>query len=209
MTTSDDTTNLLNVSIIGDGAVGKTSLVTTFLHGEFFTDYDPTIDETYDKTQHIKEIGKDITFRLYDMGGCWHISPTQWDELYRDQRDIIFILFSVDCILSYQNVFKYWLPNIQNALANDENNNRPFVKDTVLYIVSNKMDLPEKDHKVNVSDAAYKARENDAYFMETSCKTGQNIDRLFTQAGTIFWQRNRKKSRTGVPDNKKKNCCIL
>jgi small GTP-binding protein len=46
------------ISIVGDGGVGKSALVLSYIHGQFYEDYDPTIEDFYHKQFSIDgEIG--------------------------------------------------------------------------------------------------------------------------------------------------------
>lgn len=53
-------------------------------------------------------------------------------------------------------------------------------KDTILALVGNKIDLDDK-RQVSVSEAKEYAAENNMIFLETSAKSGKNIDELFNQ----------------------------
>ena len=55
------------IVIVGEGAVGKSSLCLQFVRGIFSDDYNPTIEDTYNKT--IKVDSHTITFNLVDTAG--------------------------------------------------------------------------------------------------------------------------------------------
>ena len=55
-------------------------------------------------------------------------------------------------------------------------------EDVLLVIVGNKTDLNET-RKVTRSDGKAKAREHDSLWLETSAKTGENIDEMFDLIG--------------------------
>ena len=90
--------NRYKLVIVGDGACGKTSLLTVFKTGEFPTDYIPTIFET--DVAHLKVDGP-------DLGDVGEIELTLWDtagqESYDKLRplsypcsDVVLITFSID-----------------------------------------------------------------------------------------------------------------
>ena len=60
-------TSALKLVVVGDGAVGKTSLLFVYHKGEFPEEYVPTVFENVAKDVTYK--GKPVTLRLYDTAG--------------------------------------------------------------------------------------------------------------------------------------------
>ncbi|GBG28802.1 Ras-related protein Rac1 [Hondaea fermentalgiana] len=65
--TIDDAMNTLKVVIVGDGAVGKTSLLISYSQGKFPTEYVPTVFDNFEKV--IRADNKDFLMQLWDTAG--------------------------------------------------------------------------------------------------------------------------------------------
>ena len=79
--------------IVGDGACGKTSLLTVYKTGEFPTDYVPTVFETDVMRTNVEGEGE-IELTLWDTAG-----QEQYDKLRTlsyPGSDVILICFSID-----------------------------------------------------------------------------------------------------------------
>lgn len=57
----------IKIIVIGDGAVGKTSLLVTYREGVFPTKYEPTVFENY--VQKITLDNIEYTMKLWDTAG--------------------------------------------------------------------------------------------------------------------------------------------
>merc|ERR1719401_2008332 len=60
----------LKVIVVGNGQVGKTSMITRFAKGIFTNEYKKTIGVDFlEKRMHLQSIGEEITFLLWDTAG--------------------------------------------------------------------------------------------------------------------------------------------
>jgi|EP01047_Picozoa_sp_COSAG01_P018851 Rho family protein len=115
-------THKIKVCAIGDGAVGKTSLLVTFSSGQFPAEYEPTVFESYSSRNVYKVEGQKmyVDFQLWDTAG---------QEGYDDMRklsyldtDVFLIVFDVSRRTSFENVRSKWV----NELRCPEANNCPY-----------------------------------------------------------------------------------
>lgn len=86
------TSNRYKLVIVGDGACGKTSLLTVFKKGEFPTEHIPTVFETDVATLMVDE--EEIELTLWDTAG-----QEEYDKLRPlsyPSSDVVLICFSVD-----------------------------------------------------------------------------------------------------------------
>ncbi|KAL7419091.1 Rho GTPase [Cryptotrichosporon argae] len=94
--------------VVGDGACGKTSLLTVFLKGYFPTGYEPTVFENYVETLQVDEQVVDLS--LWDTAG-----QEDFDRLrslsYADTH-VVMICFSVDSPTSLENVEYKWVEEV-------------------------------------------------------------------------------------------------
>jgi Ras-related C3 botulinum toxin substrate 1 len=112
--------------IVGDGAVGKTSMLVSYTTGEFPVDYVPTVFDNY--SAEIDVNGKPYSLGLWDTAG-----QEDFDRLrplsYPD-TNVFLICYSVISRISYQNIATKWHPELQQHS-----------KDTPCILVGTKIDL--------------------------------------------------------------------
>lgn len=85
--------NRYKLVIVGDGACGKTSLLTVFKTGIFPTDYIPTIFET-DVAYLTSDEGETIELTLWDTAG--QETYDRLRPLSYPCSDVVLITFSID-----------------------------------------------------------------------------------------------------------------
>ncbi|KAG9541852.1 hypothetical protein KCU97_g20190, partial [Aureobasidium melanogenum] len=90
--------------IIGDGACGKTSLLSVFTLGYFPTRYVPTVFENY--VTDCRVDGKSVQLALWDTAGQEDYERLR--PLAYSQAHVILIGFSVDTPDSLENVKHKW-----------------------------------------------------------------------------------------------------
>ncbi|KAI9502097.1 hypothetical protein GGI25_003599 [Coemansia spiralis] len=99
----------LKIVVVGDGACGKTCLLTTFNTGRFpHNTYIPTVFDLCIKD--VDHQGRTVELSLWDTAG-----QEDYDRLrtmaYPD-TDVVLVCFSVDLIDSLENTFEKWLPEV-------------------------------------------------------------------------------------------------
>jgi small GTP-binding protein len=105
--------NETNIKIvcIGDGAVGKTSMLLAYTANEFTEDYEPTIFENYSTNVVYKD--RLLQLNLWDTSG-----QEDYDKLrplsYPD-TDVFMICYSTVCHESLINVKNKWIPELKNT----------------------------------------------------------------------------------------------
>ena len=113
---------------IGDGAVGKTSLLISFSSNSFPEDYVPTVFDNYNANVMWKQ--KTISMGLWDTAG-----QEDYDRLrplsYPD-TDIFIVCYSIVNPSSYTNVKSKWIPEIRHHCP-----------ETPVVLIGTKLDLRE------------------------------------------------------------------
>jgi small GTP-binding protein len=159
----------LKVIIIGPSAVGKTSLLNRFVHNQFALKYKLTIGVDFlTKTveYHPSEFAK---LHIWDIGG-----QERFKFLHRSfYEGASGALLAFD--LSRQNTFssmKTWLSEMRSIMKNEI----PKV------IIGNKSDLiPEIGQIIDRSMVEEYAKKEDCLYIETSAKTGDNVEKAFLE----------------------------
>eukprot|EP01088_Endostelium_zonatum_P003041 TRINITY_DN13_c0_g1_i1.p1 TRINITY_DN13_c0_g1~~TRINITY_DN13_c0_g1_i1.p1 ORF type:complete len:206 (+),score=42.44 TRINITY_DN13_c0_g1_i1:125-742(+) len=114
--------------VVGDGAVGKTSLLISYTENRFPVDYVPTVFDNF--TTGVEVDGKLINFALWDTAGQEEYSRLR--ALSYPETDVFLLCFSVVSPPSFDNIKTKWYPEI--------NHNCPSAK---CILVGTKIDLRE------------------------------------------------------------------
>ncbi len=160
-----DKENIIKIIVVGDGNVGKTSLINQYLYKEFKENYPSTV--AGDKSFHkLKIDDEEYTIQLWDTAG---------QEIYRNvnklffkNSNIVIFVYDITSKSSYENILKYWYDEIMSILKKE---------DIVCGIAGNKVDLYEKE-KVNFEEVKKYAKSIGAYAKETSAKNYESINHL-------------------------------
>lgn len=155
------------IVILGDAAVGKTSLINQFVEGSFQEDYKPTLganivrkDVNLDKTR--------VRLIMWDLAG---------QEKYRVVRSMYFqgcegalLVYDVTRYNTLDSVNTKWLRDFKK-----------YVKKKGVYIlIGNKIDL-KKQRVIPTERGKELAKKIKAsHFIETSAKLGENIEEAFS-----------------------------
>lgn len=153
------------IVILGDGGVGKSNIIIKFLNNRFISYYDMTIEDRYKKILMLDD-------EIYNLD----IIDTAGQEEYTSMRyqyitygNYFVLVYSVDSNRTFENIDTY----IQQILEVKDGK-----KDTSIILVGNKIDLNER-REVSTEDGQLKAEKYNIPFIESSAKTGENIDNIF------------------------------
>jgi len=156
------------ICIIGDGGVGKTSLIKKFTKGTFEKDYIKTIGAQF--SRYDKEIKGDL------------INLNFWDIAGQDDFNFLHPLFyreSKGCIIVYSlednDLGKESFEHIDNWY----NKLKKYCSDIPIVVFANKVDLIKEDSfdKTKIEELV-KKRDFLGYYL-TSAKTGQGVLEAF------------------------------
>jgi small GTP-binding protein len=168
--------------MLGDPSVGKTSLIRRFVHDEFSDDYLSTVGAKVSKKDlDVERYGDPIHLHLiiWDIAGqktFTSVSPS----LFKGAEGALVI-----CDLTRRTT----LENLNNWIYHLTENagEIPFV------ILANKWDLVD-ERAFELSEAEHVAEGYDTHFLNTSAKTGYNVENAFRKLGELIIE---KKSQWG------------
>lgn len=200
--------------VVGDGAVGKTSLLIRFATGEFPTEYLPTVFENY--TAQLKRETETILLHLWDTAGQEDYDRLR--PLSYPGADVVLLCFSTINQASYEAIREKWAPEIHHYIPNI-----PHI------LVGTKIDLRAAKHPdpnsgkyepITPENGQSLANEIGATkYLEICSKTGEGIQELFNEAVSQVLQERNNASSTNASNGsgevkksqkpKKKQGCLL
>ncbi|KAF1765637.1 hypothetical protein GCK72_005590 [Caenorhabditis remanei] len=152
------------VVLLGEGCVGKSSLVLRFVENKFSSRHLSTIQASFQsKTVHIDDCKAEL--HIWDTAGQekYHaLGPIY----YRGSNGVL-LVFDITDRRSFEKV-KNWVLEIKTCLG----------KTAEILIVGNKIDL-EDERQVSRQDAEVYAETEGALYMETSAQENMGISDAF------------------------------
>ncbi|MEW5958778.1 MAG: Rab family GTPase [Chloroflexota bacterium] len=170
MSNSNNNGALFHVKIIlaGDGTVGKTSLLQRYVFNRFIEDHKMTIGmDSHSKLTKVPGLGP-VKIHTWDLAG-----QPQWSfvrESFYLGSHAMALVFDVNQPETIQHL-PAWISECRNKAPG-----------IPVLLVANKIDLPRKVPTVKI---AKWARENNYEYIETSPKTGQNVESMFDRLGEM------------------------
>jgi len=155
---------IFKVVVVGDAAVGKTSLMFRFVHGTFQKDYKMTIGVNFATKMISLDNGVKVKLSIWDTAGQerFHfLLPS-----YYDGSSGGLLVFDVTRRESFTNLPK-WIDQVRGKVSN-----------IPLLLLGNKADL-EDLRAVTTDEAKQFAAQNGLVYSETSAKDGTNVDDVF------------------------------
>ena len=159
----------LKVLLTGAAAVGKTSLVQRFIKNRFAANYKLTVGvDILTKDVEFRD-GEIATLSIWDIGGQQRFEFIR-STFYKGAAGAL-LVFDLTRDQTYTETRK-WLTEIRQFAGQDI----PFV------FIGNKVDLLEDVGEViDRAEAKAYAENEGSIYIETSAKTGINVDDAFTE----------------------------
>ena len=155
---------LFRLCLLGDAGVGKTSLITRFCDDSFKENYNNTIGVDF----------RLVTLKYKKIISKIHIWDTAGQERFRSMA-LNYINNSHGFAFVYDIADKSSFDSINNwiDLVLDKNK-----KSVFNFLIGNKCDI-DKERQVSQNDGQQLAEQKKLYFLETSAKTNENVQKLF------------------------------
>ena len=187
----------LNILLLGDSSVGKTSLMLRFTDDIFEENSCSTIGAEF-KNKEMKINDESIKLHILDTAGQERYRAVA-KNFIRNVEGIIFV-FDLCNNNSFQNI-KEWL-----MTADDANSNYQKI------LVGNKMDMTER--QIDKERAEKFSEKFNMKYFETSAKDGTNVELIFEEIAKLILSNNPEKeanNNTSIlsyqPNSSKKYCC--
>ncbi|KAK2864462.1 hypothetical protein Q7C36_003616 [Tachysurus vachellii] len=150
--------------LLGESAVGKSSLVLRFVKGQFHEFQESTIGAAF-LTQMVCLDDTTVKFEIWDTAGQerYHSLAPMY---YRGAQAAI-VVYDITNEESFARA-KNWVKELQRQAS----------PNIVIALSGNKADLANK-RAVDIQEAQSYADDNNLLFMETSAKTSMNVNEIF------------------------------
>lgn len=180
------------VVVVGDGGVGKTSMIVRYTSDKFTLGYEPTLINNCTAQVPLPD-GTSMEIDIADTAGQEDYRALR--DKFIAEGDAFLVVFSVSASPSLQAA-ENLLEEIQIIRDGEE---LKFV------LAGNKCDIDQSERQVVNADAVALAQRFGGTFIETSAKTNVGINDVFAQLGHLL---------TAKPSGHKKadgsgGCCLV
>ncbi|KAM6054650.1 ras-related protein Rab-26 [Chlamydotis macqueenii] len=166
------------VMLVGDSGVGKTCLLVRFKDGAFLAgSFISTVGIDF-RNKVLTVDGVKVKLQIWDTAGQERFRSVT-HAYYRDAHALL-LLYDVTNKASFDNI-QAWLTEIHEYAQ----------QDVVLMLLGNKVDSAQ-DRVVKREDGEKLAKEYGVPFMETSAKSGLNVELAFTAIAKELKHRSMK-----------------
>mmetsp|Transcript_36964 Transcript_36964/g.58135 ORF Transcript_36964/g.58135 Transcript_36964/m.58135 type:complete len:215 (-) Transcript_36964:264-908(-) len=159
--------------IIGDMGSGKSCLLHNFTEGKFVPDSPHTIGVEFG-TRVIEVMGKKIKLQIWDTAGQERFRAVT-RSYYRGAAGAL-LVYDISRRATFNHLTS-WLTDAKTLTT----------PNTVIMLIGNKSDLDEQ-RDVPYEEASAFAEENGLIFLETSAKTGTNVEEAFLKTASLIFQ---------------------
>jgi len=156
---------VIKIVLLGDAAVGKTSLVYRFIEDNFRENYKSTLGvNLLKKDMDLGDLG-DASAQIWDLGGQESFKSLR--KLYLEGANGGLVIFDVSKRATFDKLDD-WIGSFKESRGEQP-----------LLLIGNKIDL--KDRKVKEKEAKKYASANNMELLMTSAKTGDNVETAFIE----------------------------
>ncbi|MHA2006010.1 MAG: Rab family GTPase [Promethearchaeota archaeon] len=159
---------VFKITVLGEAAVGKTSLLNRFCEGQFLEDYKPTLGANIiRKDVNLEEANTKIRLIMWDLAGQEKYSVIR--SMYFQGCEGALLVYDITRYNTFDAIQSKWLRDFKKYLR----------KEGVYVLIGNKSDLIEERVVPTEKGKILAEKINASHFIETSAKLGENIEEAF------------------------------
>ncbi|MBY8991137.1 MAG: GTP-binding protein [Candidatus Lokiarchaeota archaeon] len=156
----------LKLALLGDGAVGKTSLINRYIDESFKDDYQPTLGvNIVMKKLKIEEF--EIQLAIWDIAGQDKYDLTR--KMFFEGCIACLLVFDITRSSTFDRIQSKWLEDFKKFARSDG----------IYIIIGKKSDLRNKDAVSTENGKILADQIHASDYIETSAKLGDNVEAAF------------------------------
>lgn len=165
------------IVVIGDPSVGKTTLMLQYTEKKFRELYIPTVGVQVSVKDVIlsDEKGKDSKVGLYIWDVAGQVRFAKIRSLFYEGANAFIIIYDITNRETFINSSR-WYKDLTDILGTKIHG----------FLVGNKIDLPNR--QISPKSGKILADKMDLSYLETSAKTGENVDKLFSKIANKIYE---------------------
>lgn len=177
----------VKVVCVGDGAVGKTSLLLSYTRDIFVDEYEPTVFDNHSALIMVDNVP--INLMLWDTAGQEEYGKLR--NLSYPDTDVFLVCFSVVNKNSYDNIGMFWIPEIKT-----------FCPHTPIILCGTKIDLREdtflhdRTFKYDTDGQSIQILNSTYKYVECSALTKRGVNQVFNECVRVYLM--------SIPEDKRK-----
>ena len=158
--------NQINILVLGNGSVGKSSIIIKYIDNKFSLNYLTTLGLDFKQKKMKLKNGKQISLKIFDTAGQERYKSVSISFIKK--ADGVLLIYDISNRSSFDAI-NDWIQNLMDV-----------GKERIpVVLIGNKCDLPEDKREVSNEEGIQKSNEYKIPFFETSCKDGININEVF------------------------------
>ena len=168
MSTEEIREYVFKIVILGDSAVGKTSLINQFVENAFEEDYKPTLGANIIRKDVIlEELNTKVRLIVWDLAGQEKYNVVR--SLYYQGCVGALLVYDITRMNTFNNIEAKWLDDFKKYVK----------REGVYLLIGNKSDLTSQRMISNEDGLKLAEKISASKFVETSAKLGENVDNAF------------------------------